>query len=392
MKLIQTEQAGRVLAEVLDWSDAQAYRGYNKHDGLNSPVLAALCGWHKWLRLIAIQTVMRCPVNLRPLLRVPRTYNPKGLALFAQAWLDRYRYAGQQQDLVQAEALLDLLLNNSSSGDWSGHAWGYSYPWQDTGFFAPARTPNAVVTAFVCEALLDAYEVTGKVCYLDAVNSAIHFLLTDLPVLKDTDSELCLAYMPLPMSMRVMDVSILAGSVIARHAALAGDARLAPCAARLINYVMNRQTDYGAWYYTDPPAASHITHDNYHTGFILDALWRYMTASGNKQWESDYYRGLKFYAEKLFTGAGAPKWMYNRDYPFDIHGAAQGIITFSRHQDKYPGLAGRILDWTLTHMYRGNGRFAYQIHRYYRKNYTLLRWCNGWMSRALAQYILQTSG
>ena len=392
MSLPAIEAIEHILEEVLEWSQAQGYRGYNKHDGLNSPVLAALCGWHKWTRLLAIQTVMRFPVNLRPLLAVPKTLNPKGLALFAQAYLDRYRCTGEGRDLDRAVNLLGLLEQNRSAGNWSGNAWGYHYPWQDTGFFAPAGTPNAVVTSFVCEAFLDAYSVTGERRFLDMVAGATGFLLGDLPVLVDTESELCLGYMPLPMSMRVIDVSILAGSVISRYAALAGDAGLRPQARRLVNYVVQRQTGYHAWFYTDPPADSHISHDNYHTGFILDALWRYMEASGDRQWETVYLNGLRFYADALFTAEGAPKWMYDTRYPYDIHGAAQGVLTFSRHRDSFPGLADRILVWALNNMYRGDGQFSYQIHRCYRKNYTLLRWCNAWMSRALASYLLYRSG
>lgn len=390
--LIDLDRIDNVLDEVLTWSRGQNFRGYNKHDGLNSPILARLCGWHKWTRILAIQTAMRCPINLRPLLCVPKTLNPKGVALFTQAYLDRYRRKGQAADLDSARALLDLLKENRSRGEWPGSAWGYHYPWQDPGFFAPAGTPNAVVTAFVCEAYLDAHELTNNQQYLEITGEAIGFLLHELPVLKDTESELCLAYMPLPMRMRVMDVSILIGAVLARYGKHAGVDEHRGNARRLINYVVNRQTDYGAWFYTDPPGGSHITHDNYHTGFILDALWRYMQATGEREWEGAYLKGLDFYARSHFTSAGAPKWMHDREYPYDIHGAAQGILTFSRHSHEYPGLADRILAWTIDNMYAGGGRFNYQIHRWYRKNYTLLRWCNAWMCRALASYLLRRGG
>ena len=390
--LVDLARIDNVLDEALTWSRGQNYRGYNKHDGLNSPILASLCGWHKWTRILAIQTVMRCPINLRPLLAVPKTLNPKGVALFAQAYLDRYRRTGQGADLESARALLDLLKENRSRGEWQGSAWGYHYPWQDPGFHAPAGTPNAVVTAFVCEAFLDAHELTSDRQYLEITREAIGFLLHELPVLKDTESELCLAYMPFPINMRVMDVSILIGAVLARYGKCAGVDEYRGNARRLINYVVNRQTEYGAWFYTDPPGDSHITHDNYHTGFILDALWRYMQATGEREWETAYFKGLDFYARNHFTPMGAPKWMHDCEYPYDIHGAAQGILTFSRHGREYPGLADRILAWTIDNMYAGGGRFNYQIHRWYRKNYTLLRWCNAWMCRALASYLLHRGG
>lgn len=380
------ETVGRTLDEVLAWSRNQGWKGWNKHDGLNSPVLGALLGWGRWPRMVAIQGVMRSPVNLRPLLLVPRVYNPKGLALFAQAYLDRYRSRGERGDLAEAERLLKLLDDLRSTGPWSGACWGYQYPWQDPGFYAPTATPNAVVTAFVCEAYLDGFRVTGRGDYLATVASAARFFRKDLKILKDEADELCLSYMPLPMTMRVMDVSILIGAVLAQLEALTGEKDGRGTADRLVTYVLRRQTAEGAWFYTDPPGDSHIRHDNYHTGFILDALERYMSARESVGGEAALEAGLKFYAERLFNHDGSPRWMADQDFPHDVHGAAQGILTFARHPEQYPGMADRILGWTLAHLYGGNGRFHYQQHRHHTRRFTLLRWCNAWMARALTAY------
>lgn len=387
------QQLDEVLDQVYAWSRGQAWRGWNKHDGLNSPVLNLTLGkLGRWPRMVAIQGVMRFPVNLRPWLLSPKVYNPKGLALFTMGLLDRYQAHGRDEYLQEARGLLDLLLSIHSPADgrreWGGICWGYHYPWQDPGFFAPTNTPNAVVSSFVCEAFIQAWEITGEDKYLNVVRDAVGFFLNDLTVLKSTDEELCLGYMPVPMSMRVMDVSILIGSVIAKVAEADNNNELRKTAERLVRYVVNQQTDYAAWYYTDPPGDSHITHDNYHTGFILDALERYMERTGNREWQEHYDRGLKFYAENHFNPDGSPRWMHDKDYPHDIHGAAQGILTFSRHRAEYPGLADQISQWTLSHMFHPDGRFYYQQRKYWTSKFTLLRWCNGWMARALAASVV----
>src|SRR5262245_3025211 len=382
------ESAAGVCDAVLAWSRAQGYRGYNKHDGLNSPLLQALLGRGKWPCIVAIQLVTRAPLNVRPLLGVPKTCNPKGLALFAQALLDRHAATADDAFLAEAELLLDRLLELSSVGGWSGLCWGYPYPWQDPGFFAPAATPNAVVTAFVCEAFLDAFHATGKAHYLDIVGRARPFFMRDLKRLKDEPDELCLSYMPLPMRMRVLDVSILVASVLARYEHASGDRTQAATARRLASYVVRRQTDRGAWFYTDPPGDSHIRHDNYHTGFILDALARYMKATGERDWEANYCAGLAFYSRHLFAANGAPRWMSDVEYPYDIHGAAQGILTFVRHSREFGDLATRIVGWAIEHMFDRQGRFYYQRARWFTKRFTLMRWCNAWMARALARYAL----
>lgn len=387
MPAISRDTVRSALQATLRWSRERNYVGHEKHDGLNSPLLMRLCGGHKLTRLVAIQAVMRSPLDLRRVLGVRPAHNPKGLALFAQAWFDLADAdPGQREAHHQhaTEALELLLARRSERGSLHGRAWGYWYPWQDPGFYAPTATPNAVVSAFACEALLDAHQRSADPRWLQAVDEAVAFFVHDLPRLKDSADELCLGYMPMPMSMRVMDVSILVATVLARHAQASGDQRHVPTARRLLTYVMRQQTDYHAWWYTDPPGDSRIRHDNYHTGFILDALWRWMNTTGEREHEARYWQGLDYYRQHLFSDAGEPHWMNDQRYPFDIHGAAQGIITFARHADRYPGFALRVADWALTHMYDPEGRFYYQQRRHYTKRFTFMRWCNAWMCRALA--------
>ena len=56
-----------------------------------------------------------------------------------------------------------------------------------------------------------------------------------------------------------------------------------------MRYVVSKQTDEGAWFYAEPPSASHITHDNYHTGFILDAILNYGLAAGSDEFDDSYH-------------------------------------------------------------------------------------------------------
>lgn len=382
-----------VLDEVLRRSAASDWRGHDKHDGLNSPVVWTCCGWSRPTRLLALQAMMRSPFNLRGLLAVPKVANPKGLALFVQAFVNRWRIDGRQSDLNMAVELAGRLERlRSPSGQWSGRAWGYQYPWQDLGFFASRGTPNAVVTCFVCEALLDLHAATGDGPYLDLVLDALPFLQNDLPRLLDTDTALCLGYMPVAMRMRVMDVSLLVGALYARCDALASELRLETDARRLVRYVLDQQTDAGAWWYTDPPEASPVRIDNYHTGFILDALWRYMQTTGDHSPLHAYRKGLAFYAQHLFDADGAPRWMSDQRYPHDVHGSAQGVITFARHAKEFPGLADQIATWAIDNLYDGHGAFWYRRTRH-RTNRTLfLRWNNGWMARALSDLLVYRHG
>jgi hypothetical protein len=390
-----TQLAGRNLADVLervfDTARSVEFEGYSKHDALNADWLAHLAGGSRLRRLAAIQVVTRSPVDLRTLARVRKARNPKGLSLFARALLARSRLTGSPDDANEARQLLDWLIGHPSPGfPWM--CWGYPYPWQDVGFFAPRDFPNRVVTSFVGQALLDGYETLGEDRYLEAAEQAVRFLLEAPKTLFEDDTHRCVSYVPdQTIDWIVMDVSALVGALAARLGELVEDAELVREGGRLVRYVVSKQTGEGAWYYSEPPSASHITHDNYHTGFILDAILQYGLAAHSDEFESSYRRGIDFYQQRLFEPNGAARFMSDRLYPIDIHGCAQGIITFSLQQRQFGSgadVARRILTWTLTNMWDpDSGWFYYQKRRAIRTSIRELRWCQGWMSWALASYM-----
>ena len=74
------------LNDVLNYCLKNNFIGYNKFDALDSPLLRALSFNNKWIRLVYSQVVMRSPINIRPLLGVPKTINPKGFGLFTATY------------------------------------------------------------------------------------------------------------------------------------------------------------------------------------------------------------------------------------------------------------------------------------------------------------------
>ena len=384
-----------VLMAVLADAQQRDFLGFSKHDALNAGWLEMLAGSTRITRLVAIQLVMRSPFHIRPLIGVRPARNAKGIALFAQAYLSCYRRTARGADATQARELLDWLCSHSSRLDVP--CWGYPYPWQDVGFFAPRDFPNRVVSSFVVHALVDGYETFGDRHYLKVAEQAVRFLLDAPKTLFDDKEHRCLSYVPAEeINWIVMDVSALVGAVAARVAAHMDDPAMMAEAGRLIRYVASKQTNYHAWFYSEPPSDSHITHDNYHTGFILDAILQYGKVSGSREFERVYDQGLAYYRTALFEADGAPRFMNDQRYPYDIHGAAQGIITFSlahADADEDMDMAHKILVWTIQHMYdpRTNW-FYYQKRRGFRTRVRLLRWCQAWMARAISCHLEHCKG
>ena len=385
----------KILLQSLQYSKDNQYKGYNKYDALDSPFLNKISFGNKYLRLIYSQAIMRSPVNIRPILGVPKSINPKGIALFSMAYLNLYKNSQKDEYLDEARKLLAWLKENSCSFNGS-NCWGYQYPWQDVGFFAKPNLPNRVVTYFVVSAFMDAYEVTGDETYFSIAKDSIPFFIDAPKILFEDESMRCMSYVPVEeINWIVMDVSALTASIVSRINKYLNDDRIAKIAKKLIHYVVDKQTDNGAWYYTHPPGMKRI--DNYHTGYILDAILDFMNHTNDKSYLDNYSLGLDFYKNNLFLDSGAPKWYANKIFPFDVHGSAQGVLSLLKSAKYFPEqperknniiFAKKIADWAIENMFNEKlGYFYYQQSRFYKKRFTLMRWCNAWMARALSELI-----
>jgi hypothetical protein len=389
--MIEQNKVEYILQRVLDYAKSEDYAGYNKFDALNSPVLKRLSLKSKWLRFAFIQAVMRSPLNLRSVLGIPKTINPKGIALFAMAHLNEYARSKSESSLQQAQHCLNWLIQNGVEGA-HGMGWGYNFDWQSTLFLAPQYSPNAIVTVLCGEAFVKAFEVLGDEKYRHYAERAARFLRHDLPVLHESADELCVAYVTYPVESVVLNINASAGAQLAKVGRLCADESLLNDARRMISFVANRSTSYYAWYYTYPAQHSYIVHDNYHTGGIVDALRDYEIYADDVAFHDVYTKALDYYAHELFLTDGAPKYMNNRTFPFDIHGSAQGIISFAKASywnKSYLQLASRIAKWAIDNMFDAkHGFFYYQKGRFLTKRFTLMRWCNAWMAKALSDLLL----
>lgn len=379
-----------ILTDVVAAAKGKSYIGFSKFDALNSPFLNVLSMNNKWLRLLLIQSVMRCPFQIRSLLGVKKSRNPKGIALFARAYLFLFEMTGNKDYLEEAERLLLWLVENRSRGQ-KNLCWGYNFTWQSTILLQEKYEPNVVVTVFAAEAFIHAYRVTRNDRYLHFARQAANFILHDIPVLYESCDERAIAYVLGDVDTVVLNNNVLAGAFLIKLWHETKNDGLRDAAEKMFNYTVNRRTDYYAWFYTHPRGKSPIRHDNYHTGGILDGLGEYFEETGDERYMDVYWKGLEYYQTRLFQSDGAARWMNDKKFPYDIHGCAQGIITFTKaakHKKEYQQCAERIADWTVGNLYRHKAKdFAYRQGRFGKWNYSLMRWCNGWMARALGEML-----
>jgi hypothetical protein len=337
-------------------------------------------------RLALTQFMKRSPVNLRPLLRVPVTQNPKGIALFLAASIKLARAGALDgPDIPGTLAQRLLALRSPRSRYW---CWGYSFPWQTRTMLVPRGAPNLVCTCFAADALLDAHAVSGDPACLAAAVSAAHYILSDL--YRSSDGRAWFSY-PLPSATApVHNATLLASAFLCRVADRCGDRQFVEPALSAARSAAARQREDGSWYYGEAPRQRWV--DNFHSGYNLCALHRIAEHVRTDEFDGHVRRGYRFYRRRLITEDGVPRYFADRTYPIDSHATAQSILTLLALRDldaSAPALARAISDWALDRMWDSRGYFYYQAHRAYTNRIPYMRWTQAWMLLALAGLLEQ---
>jgi len=371
-----------VTMRLLNYCREHDWAGYDPYDALNSRVFRATpFVWSKYCRIAFTQLMKRSPVNLRPLLLVPKKRNPKGTALFISALLNLKKEALFQDDAT-IHALTDDLIATRSKGQ-SYSCWGYSFDWQTRGYLVPEGSPNIICTTFAGNALLDVWEESKRQDCLDHAVSASHFLIERL---NDDlgDEEACFNYTPISTS-RIHNANLLGAAYVARVAVAVGDKSALGLVQRAARYSVRKQAADGSWPYGEAPTQQWI--DNFHTGYNLCALQTIKEQTGSSEFDEAIRQGLAFYTAHFFRKDGAPKYFHNRTYPLDIHSAAQSLITLIRFRNtaELNGLLDAVLFWTCDKLRSDSGCFYHQKHMLFTNHIPYMRWNQAWMMFALAQ-------
>jgi hypothetical protein len=370
------------------YCENQQFKGWDPFDGLNSRFFKSLVfvNRNKYFRLFWIQAFKKNPVNLRKPLFISKDYNPKGLALFLNGYCNLY-HAGPDKIILNRINELARKVIESKSAGYSGSCWGYNFDWQSLAFFQPKFTPTIVGTTFAGYALLDAYDITGNREYFDEAISASRFILKDLNRTYDAEGDFAFSYSPLD-STSVFNASLLGARLLARVYSYTKDNELIISAEKAVAFCCKHQNGDGSWAYS--PLPFHQWIDSFHTGYNLECIYAYQVFSGDKSYENNLKKGLRYYLDNFFLTSGMPKYYNKSIYPVDVHAPSQLVMTLSRMDiiGEHKELVDRVLNWTIDTMQeKKKGYFYYQKNKWYTIKIPYIRWSQAWMFYSIAEYI-----
>jgi rhamnogalacturonyl hydrolase YesR len=365
---------------VTRWAEARDYRAYDPGDGDLSFLRYFTFNTH-FLRRALTAVVLRTPFDIRPWIGIRPHTSTKGMGYFGWGYTKMYGATGDESYRRRAELCFDWLIENRSAG-YQQYCWGNHFSFSTRAGTIPRQMPTIVWSSLIGLAFLEAYEVLVDKRYLDVAASTVEWIKT-LPREK-TSRGTCLSYVPF-MQSSIHNSNMLGGALLARVASHTGDREARQIAREAMTYTCTRQNQDGAWFYGDAEKYHWI--DNFHTGYNLDCLKRYMDSTGDREFEPNLQQGSDYFVAHMFEPDGRPKYYHDRVQPTDIQCASQAIDTLAFFADSREGslaLAEKVADWTIEHMQDRDGHFYYRDLGWKKIKTPMLHWGQGTMFKALA--------
>jgi hypothetical protein len=369
------------------YCETEGFKGWDPYDGLNSWVIQkTLLGKSRFFRLVWIQLFKRNPINLRRLFGIKKEFNPKGLGLFLMGYCNLYKKNPKSINLDKINFLAKEIIALKTES-YSESCWGYNFDWQARAFFQPKYTPTVVVTTFIAESLIEAFEITKNSDYLEEAISASRFVLNNLNRSYDEDGDFTFSYSPLDQT-QVYNAGLLGAKLLSLVYKYTKDENLLTIAKSVVSYVCKKQNNDGSWAYSSLPYHQWI--DNFHTGYNLECIKMYQDISHDLDFEVNIRKGMDYYLNTFFTKEGMSKYYNNQTFPVDVHAPAQLIATLYKNKNliENKALVDNVLIWTIQNMQTRKGYFIYQKRKIFSSRIPYIRWAQSWMFYSLSYYML----
>lgn len=400
-----SEEIKKITQQIFDTANKNQFTGYDPFDGLNSIFIKKFSFIENTVfGLVWLQFFKRSPFKvLRKLAFIPKTRNPKGIALYILGTIENLRINFDQKNLNTVIELADWLIENRSpKNKWSDYAWGYNFPWKARAFFVPKGKPNIITTVYVGISLFEltkflkeaSIESKKTQIYEKAfININSHILKHHLESRRDSDGQIISYFTYIPGEKAfVHNASLWGAAYIAmtykheKSSSLRN--KYKDIVRRVAYYSTSKQLEDGSWLYGNNNHHKFI--DSFHTGYNLEALKIIQSNIDGLFLDNYIEKGYKYYRENFITDGGIVKYYNNNKFPLDMHSVSQAIITILLidRSDKKFELVEEIINKSIIDMYiKKTHTFAYQINKFYTNKMNYDRWTHAWAYYSFMRYL-----
>jgi rhamnogalacturonyl hydrolase YesR len=379
------ESVAESLSLLQRWVEARDYKGYDPGDGLTSPLRSLTFG-NLFAERVLQQLIWKSPWNVRPLVGVKPLHSTKGRGFMAWGYLLRFKATGATAFRDKAVACLDWLMANKSP-KYPEYCWGNHFDFTSRGGRIPAQEPTIVWSSLIGHAFLEGFEQLRDEKYLEVAQSICDWIVK-LPR-ERTHAGHCLSYHGRFQSS-IHNSNLLGAALLARTWKSTGRPEFLELAREAVRYSCCRQLPDGGWWYGEEPKYHWI--DNFHTGYNLDSIKRYVEATGDDSFQDNLHTGYRYFVQTFFEPSGCPRYYHDNTYPIDIQCAAQAIDTLCFFSDEHRQsltLAEKVWGWTVAHLQDTSGYFYYRKYPFITARTPYFHWGQATMFKALAHLLLK---
>jgi hypothetical protein len=311
-------------------------------------------------------------------------------AHYAMGFSFLYEATGTSAYLEKAIHFLDEL-RKSRSPDFMEYCWGYPFDWVTRGGVIKAQTPLITTTPYVYEAFLQVHKLQARVEWRDSLASIARHAATDIKDYPSSAVASSCSYTPYGEG-GVVNAAAYRAFLLMSASNLFSNDNYSKMAERNLNFVLENQNSDGSWYYAVDQVRDFV--DHYHTCFVMKALGKIYSLSGQMNCHAALARGVEYYLKNLFDEDGLPKPFSRAPrltvYKRELYDCAECINLCLVLRKWFPQLEKTlkiVVSAVIKNWVKADGSFRSRRLHFGWDNVPMHRWGQSQMFRALAFYL-----
>lgn len=329
-------------------------------------------------------------------------------AHYAMGFAFLFQVTNNDTHLRRAIHFLEELKKSRSPG-FKEYCWGYPYDWVTRNGIIKTQTPLITSTPYAYEAFLQVAELLESdvrcqmsdvrqdllLEYKQILESIARHAAVDIKDFKTSEKASSCSYTPFDEGGVINAAAYRAFLLTSASRVLSKD-EYWRIAERNLNFVLENQNPDGSWFYAVDGVRDFV--DHYHSCFVMKALGKIHTLTGEPAILEALRRGVAYYLANLFDQDGLPKPFSKAPrltvYKRELYDCAECINLCLLLRDRFPELErtlktvvkGILKDWI-----KPDGSFRSRRLHLGWDNVPMHRWGQSQMFRSLAFYLCEAT-
>jgi hypothetical protein len=282
-------------------------------------------------------------------------------------------------------------LKESRCHQFKDYCWGYPFDWVTRNGVLKKETPLITTTPYVYEAFLQVFKLDPQDEWKLILESIARHAAVDIKDFKTSEKASSCSYTPYDKG-GVINAAAYRAFLLTSASLLLSNNSYSKIAERNLNFVLENQNPDGSWFYAADGVRDFV--DHYHTCFVMKALAKIHTLTGDAATLDALGKGVGYYLSNLFDPNGLPKPFSRAPrltvYKRELYDCAECINLCLLLRDRFPMLRAT-LQRTVTHVLQAwvkhDGSFRSRKLYLGWDNVPMHRWGQSQIFRSLAFYL-----